>query len=136
MKYIFFFLIFITFFNYIKCFELGLWRGSSYIFLKHNNFLDLKNPYITTFNYTSHFNINKFINENYYTNDKQELKLKLNYNDNLGGIILKTDKYFNNSIFFNNQINFFKNDMRSIININYNLINNKLNINYINIYIL
>ena len=118
-------------------FELGLWRGFTQIYTRNQyNNLDFSKPFISTYNQNYSYDINKL---NFYLNYKKnyifnenKLKLKLLSNDNFGGVYIDVDK--NSNIIFNNQINFFYDSMRSIININYFLNNqSKFQLNYITI---
>jgi len=116
-------------------FELGLWRGFTHIYTRNQyNKLNFSRPFITSYNKNYTFNIDIFnLNYNKYYDNK--IKLKLNSNDNLGGVYINTDKNFDLYYNFNNKINFFHNYIYYIININY-FINNqsKYQLNYITIY--
>jgi hypothetical protein len=127
------FIIFSTYFisnNY--SFELGLWRGYTYTYIRnYNNQFNFTKPIITTYNYSHNFNINFKNNYYYLTNDYFRFKLE-SYEKN-GGVIINANKD-TNRISFNNQINFIHNNARSIINVNYYCTNDKkLKLNYISV---
>jgi len=128
MQHIFKFFLFVNLFIFTHSIELGLWRGTTHYYSKFNNHLDLSNPYIITYNYSNNFNRSY---NNYNNIDKKQLIYKLLFNDNINAIILNINRY---NDFFNNQINFYYNITRSIININYQKNNkNLLDINYITV---
>lgn len=127
------FIIFSSYFistNY--SFELGLWRGSTYTYTRnYNNQFDFTKPIVTTYNYSRNFNIS--FNKNYYYSTNDIFRLKLQSYKKQGGIIINSNKD-TNSRSFNNQINIFYNNTRSIINVNYyNDKCNRLKLNYISI---
>ena len=64
-------------------------------------------------------------NNDYFYYNKQNLKIKLASIDKNGGVIIYANNN-NNKTYINNQINFYNNLARSIININYSYNNEYL----------
>ena len=127
------FVILSGFFVSNASFELGLWRGSTHYFIRNqNNQFDFNKPLITTYNYSNNLKKN-FNNNDYFYYNKHNLKIKLASIDKNGGVIIYANNN-NNKTYINNQINFYNNLARSIININYSYNNEKkLKLNFISV---